>query len=69
VAYLIGTRFGGFELRADIFNALNGTEWGNFANGIPGGGSRTQGGRPGDPILLRSPGPPRQAQFSARYAF
>ena len=69
VAYLIDTRLGGFELRADVFNALNGTEWGNFANGIPGGGSRTQVGRPGDPIGLRSPGPPRQVQFSARYVF
>jgi hypothetical protein len=69
VAYLINTRFGGFELRGDVFNALNGTEWGNFANGIPGGGSRTQIGRPGDPIVLRSPGPPRQVQFSARYVF
>jgi hypothetical protein len=69
LAYLLDTRFGGIELRADVFNALNGTEWGNFANGIPGGGSRTQEGRPGDPILLRSPGPPRQIQFSARYVY
>jgi hypothetical protein len=69
VAYLIDTRFGGLEFRTDVFNALNGTEWGNFANGIPGGGSRTQLGRPGDPIVLRSPGPPRQIQFSARYVF
>jgi hypothetical protein len=69
VAYLLDTRVGRFELRADVFNALNGTEWGNFANGIPGGGSRTQIGRVGDAIVLRSPGPPRQAQFSARYSF
>jgi hypothetical protein len=69
VAYLLETRLGGFELRADVFNALNGTEWGNFANGIPGGGSRTQVGRVGDPIALRSPGPPRQVQFSAKYGF
>jgi hypothetical protein len=69
VAYLLDTRFGQFEIRADAFNLLNGTEWGNFANGIPGGGSRTQFGRPGDPIVLRSPGPPREFQFSARYVF
>ncbi len=69
VAYLLDTRFGGLEFRADVFNAFNGTEWGNFANGIPGGGSRTQLGRIGDPIVLRSPGPPRQVQFSARYVF
>jgi hypothetical protein len=69
VAYLLNTRLGGVEFRADVFNALNGTEWGNFANGIPGGGSRTQVGRVGDPIALRSPGPPRQVQFSARYVF
>jgi hypothetical protein len=57
------------EVRGDVFNALNGTEWGNFANGIPGGGSRTQVGRPGDPIVLKNPGRPRQVQLSARYAF
>jgi hypothetical protein len=57
------------EVRADVFNAFNATEWGNFANGIPGGGSRTQVGRPGDPIELRAPGRPRQIQFSARYVF
>ncbi len=68
-AYLLDTRIGGLELRADLFNLFNGTQWGNFANGITGGGSRTQFGRPGDPIVLRSPGPPRQAQFSARYVF
>jgi hypothetical protein len=69
VAYLLDTRFGGLEFRADVFNAFNGTEWGNFANGIPGGGSRTQVGRMGDLVVLRSPGPPRQVQFSARYVF
>lgn len=69
VAYLWRTRAGQLEFRADVFNLLNGTQWGNFANGIPGGGSRTQYGRPGDPIVLRSPGPPRQMQFSTRYVF
>jgi hypothetical protein len=69
VGYLV--RLGGSraELRVDVFNALNGTEWGGFANGIPGGGSRSQVGRPGDPIVLRSPGRPRQVQFSAHYVF
>ncbi len=60
---------GALELRADAFNLLNGTAWGNYANGIPGGGSRTQVGRPGDPVLLKNPGRPRQFQFSARHAF
>jgi hypothetical protein len=69
VAYLLDTRLGQFEIRADAFNLLNGTQWGNFVNGLPGGGSRTQFGRPGDPIVLRSPGPPREFQFSARYVF
>ncbi|MDZ4863533.1 MAG: TonB-dependent receptor [Gemmatimonadota bacterium] len=69
VTYLLGTRIGEFEFRADVFNILNGTQWGNFANGITGGGSRTQFGHPGDPIVLRSPGPPRQVQFSTRYIF
>ncbi|MEP6687387.1 MAG: hypothetical protein ABJC36_03500 [Gemmatimonadales bacterium] len=69
VAYLVTSRLGHLELRADVFNALNGTEWSGFANGNSAGGSRTQFGRPGDPIVLRSPGPPRQVQFSARYVF
>ncbi len=68
-AYRLPLRAGALDVRADVFNALNGTEWGNFANGIPGGGSRTQLGRPGDPIVLKSPGRPRQVQLSARYAF
>ncbi|HET8650792.1 MAG TPA: hypothetical protein VFL95_12180, partial [Gemmatimonadales bacterium] len=63
------TRVGTFQLRADVFNALNGTQWGGFANGIPGGGSRTQVGRPGDPIVLKSPGPPRQVQVSGEYVW
>ncbi|GAC1647385.1 MAG: TonB-dependent receptor [Gemmatimonadaceae bacterium] len=57
------------ELRADVFNVLNSTVQSGYANGIPGGGARTQVGRPGDPVVLSSAGPPRQIQFSARYAF
>ncbi len=67
--YLLGVGTNLLEIRADVFNVLNATEWGNYANGVPGGGSRTQAGRPGDPIVLRSPGRPRQVQVSARYAF
>ena len=59
----------GLELRADIFNVLNSTTQSGYANGIPGGGARTQVGRPGDPIALSSAGAPRQLQFSARYGF
>ncbi|MDQ3138950.1 MAG: TonB-dependent receptor [Gemmatimonadota bacterium] len=69
VTYLVGSRWGDLELRAEAFNLLNGTEYGGFANGNAAGGSRTQYGRPGDPIVLRAPGPPRQVQFSARYVF
>ena len=57
------------EARADVFNALNSTIFSGYANGIPGGGARTQVGRPGDPILYSSAGAPRQLQFSLRYAF
>jgi hypothetical protein len=57
------------ELRVDVFNALNSTIESGYANGIPGGGSRTQVGRPGDPIVLSSAGAPRQLQLSARYVF
>ncbi|MDQ2665645.1 MAG: TonB-dependent receptor [Gemmatimonadota bacterium] len=72
VAYAVpGTALlgGALELRADVFNVLNSTVASGYANGIPGGGARTQVGRPGDPILLSSAGPPRQVQFSARFAF
>jgi hypothetical protein len=68
-AYALPTRAGEVQLRADVFNVLNSTNAGGFANGIPGGGSRTQVGRPGDPIVLTSAAPPRQVQLSARVAF
>lgn len=57
------------ELRADVFNVFNRVNASGVANGIPGGGSRTQVGRPGDPIVIANAGAPRQIQFSARYAF
>jgi hypothetical protein len=57
------------ELRADLFNLTNYTAWGNFANGVGGGGSRVQTGRPGNAIYNFNPGPPRQLQLSARWAF
>ncbi len=59
----------GVELRVDAFNLLNSLVWGGYANGIGGGGSRTQFGRAGDPVFLFSAAPPRQFQFSARYLF
>jgi len=59
----------GIELRADAFNLLNTLAWGGYANGIGGGGSRTQFGRTGDQVHLFSAAPPRQFQFSARYLF
>ncbi len=65
VAWLVPTRYGSLEVRGDVFNILNGTEWGGFATGQ--NGSRTQVGHPGDPIVLKSPGPPRQVQFSAKW--
>jgi hypothetical protein len=57
------------ELRADVFNVLNSTIRSGFANGIPGGGPRTQTGRPGDPIIYSTAAPPRQVQLSVRYLF
>ncbi len=59
----------GLQLRADVFNALNAFVASGYANGIPGGGARTQVGRPGDAIVYSSSGAPRQIQFSLRYAF
>ena len=60
---------GSIELRADVFNVLNATVQSGYANGIPGGGARTQVGRPGDRVVLSSAGAPRQIQLSAHYAF
>jgi len=57
------------EVRVDVFNLFNTLAWGGYANGIGGGGSRTQFGRPGDPTHLFAAAPPRQFQFSARYVF
>ncbi|MGI8401017.1 MAG: hypothetical protein ACR2NS_05350, partial [Gemmatimonadaceae bacterium] len=59
----------GLDLRADVFNLLNSTVVSGFANGIPGGGPRTQVGRPGDPVVYSAAAPPRQIQLSAQYAF
>lgn len=67
--YLIPVGANRVELRADMFNALNSTLESGFANGISGGGPRTQVGRPGDPIVYTVAGRPREVQLSARYAF
>lgn len=56
-------------VRGEVFNVLNRTNYSGFANGIPGGGPRTQVGRPGDPIVYTTAAPPRQFQLSARWAF
>lgn len=69
VGYLIPVGASQVELRADVFNALNSTLESGFANGISGGGPRTQVGRPGDPIVYTVAGRPREVQLSARYAF
>jgi hypothetical protein len=71
LAYAVptGAARGALELRADVFNLFNRTNVSGIANGIPGGGTRTQVGRPGDPIVVANAGAPRQLQFSARYAF
>ena len=57
----------GMMLRVDGFNLLDRTNWAGFPIGVGGAGSRIQYGRPGDPIRLFSPGPPRQFQVSAQY--
>ena len=72
VAYAIPVASRGrqsLEMRADVFNLLNRVNASGVANGIPGGGSRTQVGRPGDPVVIANAGAPRQMQFSARYSF
>jgi len=66
-AYALALPGGDAELRADVFNTFNTTLRSGFANGIPGGGPRTQVGRPGDPISYSTAAPPRQVQLSVRY--
>jgi hypothetical protein len=56
-------------LRVEGFNLLNRTNYSGFANGIPGGGPRTQVGRPGDPMVFTTAAPPRQFQLSAGWAW
>lgn len=66
-SYELQVRAQSVELRADVFNLFNAVNAGGYANGLPGGGTRTQVGRPGDPIVLSAVAPPRQLQFSARW--
>lgn len=56
-------------LRIEVFNLFNRTNVSGFAQGIPGGGPRTQVGRPGDPVDFRHAAPPRQFQLSIHHAF
>jgi len=59
---------GVLSIRAEGFNLLNRTNYTGFANGIPGGGPRTQSGHPGDPFVYTTAAPPRQFQFSVQWA-
>jgi hypothetical protein len=69
VARPLVQRAPGLEARLDVFNLLNSTVWGGYANGIGGGGSRTQYGAPGDPRFLFNAAAPRQLQLSMHYTF
>ena len=64
-----GYTLGRVQLRADLFNAFNTRNVSGYANGLPGGGARTQVGRPGDAVVYPSAAPARQVQFSAFYTF
>jgi hypothetical protein len=68
-AWLVPVASGNLEVRMDVFNVFNSTNESGFANGIPGGGPRTQVGRPGDAITYTQAGPARQVQLSGRYVF
>ena len=69
VAYELALAGAPLTVRADVFNALNRQNISGFATGVGGGGSATQVGRPGDPILFSTSGPPRQLQFSLGWRF
>jgi TonB dependent receptor/TonB-dependent Receptor Plug Domain len=64
-----GYAVGPVQIRADVFNVFNTRNVSGYANGLPGGGARTQVGRPSDPVVYPSAAPARQVQFSAHYAF
>ena len=64
-----GYAFSRVEVRSDVFNVFNTRNVSGYANGLPGGGARTQVGRPGDPVVYPSAAPARQVQFSVRYSF
>ena len=64
-----GYLLGHVELRGDVFNVFNTRNVSGYANGLPGGGARTQVGRPGDAVVYPSAAPARQVQFSAHYRF
>jgi hypothetical protein len=68
-SYNLRVRAHSVELRTDVFNLFNAVNAGGYANGLPGGGTRTQVGRPGDPVVRSAVAPPRQLQFSARWGF
>ncbi len=55
---------GTVDARIEVFNLLNSMRVSGYANGIPGGGARTQVGWPGDPMIFQSSAPPRQFQLS-----
>lgn len=59
--------FRGLSVRVDLFNLLNRTNFTGFANGIPGGGPRTQVGRPSDSLEFVAAAPPRQVQFTVAW--
>jgi TonB-dependent Receptor Plug Domain len=64
-----GYALGPVQVRGDVFNVFNTRNVSGYANGLPGGGARTQVGRPGDAVVFPSAAPARQVQFSAHYAF
>ncbi len=59
----------GLNIRGEVFNLFNRTNQTGFVNGIPGGGPRTQVGRPGDQIVYTTAAPPRQLQFTLGWSF
>ncbi|HYW33136.1 MAG TPA: carboxypeptidase regulatory-like domain-containing protein [Gemmatimonas sp.] len=69
VAYDVQVAGSALTFRGDVFNVLNTVNISGFATGVGGGGTATQIGRPGDPVVNVTASSPRQVQLSVGVKF